>query len=67
MEVATLQTWLMLSNKPRRKSSSQIGGKRQQYLDLVKQKVGPFKFFATYEVYVVYMSNVKIDVSFLSG
>lgn len=27
MEAATLQTWLMLWNKPRRKSSSQIGGK----------------------------------------
>lgn len=27
MEVATLQTWLMLSNKPRRKFSSRIGGK----------------------------------------
>lgn len=37
MEVATLQTWLMLSNKLTRKSSSQIGGKEER--DLVRQHV----------------------------
>lgn len=36
MEVATLKTWLMLLNRLKRKSSSQIGGKCYQDLYITK-------------------------------
>lgn len=49
MEKATLQTWLMLSNKPGRKSSSQIGGKCNvvmKWLNFSKQRVAPLTYLS---------------------
>jgi len=46
MEEATLKTWLMLLNKPRRKFSSLIGGKNQTDLDMLILYV-----ICTYETY----------------